>query len=108
MHMLSILETILAHTEHTRKQFHRTLSIRRTIFRVCSASVQILTVVKMDIQTRAEQMRKRFHSMLSIHETNFIACGACAEVISSHTEHTWKRFHRILKIRGTNRTLQIA
>jgi hypothetical protein len=58
--------------------FHRTLSLRLKNFRVCScsASIQILAVFHMDIQTHAELTRKRFHRLLSIHGNGFIACWA--------------------------------
>ncbi len=72
--------------EHTRKRFvahwafeerlHRTLSIRGTNFRACSASSKMWTV-----------FRCKF--MLSIRRTNFIAHWAYTELISSHTEHAF-------------------
>jgi hypothetical protein len=64
-----------------RKKFHRSQSIRRTTFLVCSWTSE---------------------RMLSIRGTNFTACWACAETISSQTELTRKQFHRMLSIRGTN------
>jgi hypothetical protein len=58
----------LSHTEHTRNWFHRTLSIRRLNFYVCSASGKILTVF---ICT----------AMLSIQGNAFIAPCAYEEMI---------------------------
>jgi hypothetical protein len=49
-----------AHPEHTRKRFYRTLSMRRTNFRVCSSSGKILTVFTCT-------------AMLSIQGNDFIA-----------------------------------
>jgi hypothetical protein len=40
--------------------------------------------------------------MLSIHGNDFIACWEYAEWISSHAEHTQKRFHRTLSILGND------
>ncbi len=69
MRMLSIQkETILSHTEHMRKRFHRTLSIRRLNFRVCSASGKMLTVFTCT-------------AMLSIWGNDFIAPWAYEEII---------------------------
>jgi hypothetical protein len=78
---------ILSPTEQTRKQFHRTLSIRGTNFRACSASGKMWTVFTCK-------------SMLCIRGTNFIAHWAYAERISSLPEHTRNGFHRWLRIRG--------
>jgi hypothetical protein len=80
-------ETILTHTEHTRKRFYCTLSIRGTNFRVCSASVKMWTVFT-------------YKSILSLHGTNFIAHWAYGEQILSLAEHTGNGFHRWLRIRG--------
>ncbi len=60
-----------------RKRFHRTLSIRGTNFRACSASDKMWTVFTCN-------------SMLSISGTNFIAGWAYTEWISSLAEHTRK------------------
>ncbi len=56
-------ETILSHTEHTRKRFHRTLSIRRTNFSGWSASGKMLTVFTCTIY--AEHTGKWFYRTLS-------------------------------------------
>ncbi len=56
--------SILSHTEHTRKPFHRTLSILRTNFSVCSASGKMLTVFTCTIY--AEHTGKWFYRTLSI------------------------------------------
>ncbi len=90
MRMLSIRGNDLSHTEHTRKRFkrfHRTLSIRRSNFRVCSASGKMLTVFTCT-------------AMLSIRGKDFIAPWAYEEMILSHPEHTRKWFYRTLSIRG--------
>jgi hypothetical protein len=63
------VETILSHAEHTRNRFHRTLSIRGTNFRACSAGGKMWTVLHVQ-------------SMLSIRGTIFIAHWAYAERIS--------------------------
>jgi hypothetical protein len=83
-------EKISSLAEHMRKRFHRTLSLRRTNFRACSASVQILTVFTWP--------SKR---MLSQRGNNFIASWASKRrTISSLAKHMRKRFHRLLTIRG--------
>ncbi len=87
MRMLSIRGIDLSHAEHTRNRFHRTLSIRGTNFRACSASGKMLTVLHVQ-------------PMLSIRGTNFITHWAYAEWISSQAEHTRNRFHRMLSMRG--------
>jgi hypothetical protein len=46
--------------------------------------------------------------MLSICRTNFVAHWAYAERISSHAEHTWNRFHRMLSMRGNVKKLNIS
>jgi hypothetical protein len=79
MRMLSIRGNDLSHAEHTRNQFHRTLSIRGTNFRACSASCKMWTVFNM-----------------------YNTCSAYVERILSHTEHTRNKFHRMLSIRGTD------
>jgi hypothetical protein len=79
---------ILSHAEHTRNWFHRTLSIRGTNFRACSASGKMWTVFTCTIH--AEHTQNEFYRTLSIRGTNFIACWACAEPISSHAEHARK------------------
>ncbi len=99
--MLSIRGMILSHTEHTRKRFHRTLStrkrfhrtlsIRQTNFHICSARVQISTFFTWTSER-----------MLIICGNDFIPCWAYAERISSHAEHTRKRFHRTLSILGND------
>ncbi len=66
-------ETILSHTEHMRKRFHRTLSVHRTNFSVCSVNI---------IRKYAEHTRNVFHRRLSMRGTNFIAGWACGERIS--------------------------
>ncbi len=81
-------ETILSHTEHTWNEFHRTLSIRGTNFRACSASGKMWAVFTCTIH--AELTRNEFYRTLSILGTNFIACWAYAEPISSHAEHARK------------------
>ena len=63
MRMLSIRGNDLSHAEHTRNRFYRTLSIRGTNFRACSASGKMWTVLHVQ-------------SMLSIRGANFIACWA--------------------------------
>jgi hypothetical protein len=70
-------ESILPHTEHTRKRFHRTLSMRRTNFRVCSASGKMLTVFTCT-------------SILRIRGNDFIAPWAYEEMILPHPEHARK------------------
>ncbi len=72
-------ETISLHTEHTRKQFHCTLSIRRRNFRVNSASGKMLTVFTCT-------------AMLSIRGNDFIAPWAYEEIIKTLAEHTRKYF----------------
>ncbi len=78
----------LSHTEHTMKRFHRTLSIRRTNFRVWSANGKMLTVFKM--YSFAEHTGKWFYRTLSIWGNDFIAPWAYEEMILSHPEHTRK------------------
>jgi hypothetical protein len=80
-------ETILSHAEHTRNRFHRMLSILGMNFRLCSASGKMWTFLQVQ-------------SMLSIRGTNFIAHWVYGELISSHAEHTWNRFHCMLSMRG--------
>ncbi len=80
------METILSHTEHTRKRFHCTLKIRGTNFRACSARGKIRTVFTCT-------------SMVSIRGTKFIAHCAYAERVSLPAEHTRNGFHRWLSIR---------
>ncbi len=87
MRMLSLRRNDLSHTKHTRKRFHRTLSIRGTNFRAYSASGKMWTVLHVQ-------------SMLSIRGTNSIAHWAYAEPISSLAEHMRNGFHRWLSIRG--------
>ncbi len=87
MCMLGIRGNDLSHTEHTRKRFHRTLSIRGTNFCACSASGKMWTVFTCKF-------------MLSKRGTNFIAHWAYTERISSLPEHTWNGFHCWLSIRG--------
>ncbi len=74
-------ETILSHAEHTRNRLNRTLSIRGTNFRACSACCKMWTVFTCTIH--AQHMRNKFYRMLSIHGTDFIACWACAEMFKS-------------------------
>jgi hypothetical protein len=69
--------------EHTRKLFHRTLSLHQTNFRVCSASVQILIVFTWISNKR----------MLSQQGNDLIASRAYTETIPSFDEHTQKRFY---------------
>ncbi len=88
MRMLSICGNDLSHAEHTRNRFHRTLSIRGTNFRACSASCKMWTVFTCTIH--AQHTRNEFYRTLSIRGTNFIACWAYAEPISSHAEHARK------------------
>ncbi len=84
-------ETILSHAEHTRNWFHRTLSIRGTNFRACSASVKMWTVLLVQSMlsirgtnlSHTEHTRNEFHRMLSILGTDFRACWACAEMFKS-------------------------
>ncbi len=73
---------------HTRNQFHRTLSIRGTNFRACSASSKMWTAFTCTIH--AEHAQNEFCHTLSIRGTNFIACWAYAKPISSHAEHARK------------------
>ncbi len=80
-------EPISSHAEHMQNWFHRMLSIRGTNFRACSASGKMWTCLHVQ-------------SMLSMRGTNFIAHWANGELISSHAEHTGKRFHRMLSMRG--------
>jgi hypothetical protein len=70
-------------------RFHRWLSQRQTIFRVCSASFQILTVF---IWTSG--------CKLSHHGTNSIAVWVNAKTISSLTELSRKRFYRWMSQHG--------
>jgi hypothetical protein len=82
-------EAILSHAQHTRNRFHRTLSIRGTNFRACSASGKMWTIFTCTIH--AEHTRNlEFYRTLSIRGTNFFACRAYAEPISSHAEHARK------------------
>jgi hypothetical protein len=81
-------ETILSQAEHTRNPFHRTMSIRGTNFRACSASGKMWTVFTCTIH--AEHTRNEFYCTLSIRGTNFFACLAYVEPISSHAEHARK------------------
>ncbi len=81
-------ETISSHAEHTWNRFHRTLSIRGTNFRACSASCKMWTVFTCSIH--AQHTRNEFYCTLSIRGTNFIACWAYLEPISSHAEHARK------------------
>jgi hypothetical protein len=71
--------------EHSRKRFHRTLSIRGTNFRACPASGKMWTVFTCKYMLSIE-----FYCTLSIRQTNFIAGWAYAEWISSLAEHTRK------------------
>ncbi len=97
-------ETILSHAEHTRNRFHRTLSIRGTNFRACSASGKMWTVLHVQsswayaerILSHTEHTRNEFHRMLSILGTDFIACWACAEMFKSRISLPIRR--RFLKI----------
>ncbi len=66
------VETILSHTEHTRKRFHHTLSIRGTNFCACSASGKMYMYCTCTY-IHAEHKRNEFHRTLSIRGTNFIA-----------------------------------
>jgi hypothetical protein len=88
MRMLSIRGNDLSHAEHTRNRFHRTLSIRGTNFRACSASCKMWTVFTCTIH--AHHTQNEFYRTLNIRGTNFIACWAYAEPISSHAEHARK------------------
>ncbi len=87
MFMLSIRRNdFIAHW--ARKRLHRTLSIRQTNFRVCSASGKMLTVftwtamlsIREMILSHPEHTRKWFKRWLNIYE----------ELISSLTEHRRK------------------
>ncbi len=82
--MLSIRENDLSHTEHTRKRFHRTLSIRRTIFAYAQP---------------AEKCQQFLHVQI---------CWAYGEMILSHPEHTRKWFKHWLSIRGNDFTADWA
>ncbi len=86
LHMLSMHGNDLSHAEHTRNQFHRTLSIWGTNFHVCSASGKMWTAFTSTIHAE----RNEFYRTLSIRGTNFIACWAYAEPISPHAEHARK------------------
>ncbi len=86
------VETILSNAEHTLNRFHRTLSIRGTNFRACSARGKMWTVFTCTIRcwayaeqilSHTEHMRNEFHRVLSIHRTDFIACWACTEMLKS-------------------------
>jgi hypothetical protein len=66
---------------------HGMLSIRKTNFCVCSASIQILSVF---IWTSKRMLCQR--------GTDFIACWTYMETILSLVEHTWKWFHCWLSI----------
>ncbi len=68
--------------------FHRTLSIRRTNFSVCSASGKMLTVFTCTIY--AEHSGKWYYHTLSIRGNDLNAGWAYEEMISSLTEHTRK------------------
>ncbi len=86
--------TILSHAEHTRNKFHRTLSIRGTNFRACSAYGKMWIVFTCTIH--AQHTRNEFHRMLSIRGTDFIACWACAEMFKSQISRpNWIRFSKI-------------
>ncbi len=70
-------EPISSHTEHTRNEFPRMLSLQKmwTVF-TCTV--------------HAQHMRNKFYRTLSIRRTNFITCWAYVEPISSHAEHARK------------------
>ncbi len=84
------LETILSHTEHTRKWFYRTLSMWGMNFCTSSASGKMCSFYMYNLYIHAEHTRNQFHHTLSIRGTNFIAHLAYAEWISSLAEHTRK------------------
>ncbi len=89
MRMLSIRgNDFIAHWAY-EETIHRTLSIRRTNFCICSASGKMITVFPCT-------------AMLSIHGNDFIAPWAYEEMILSHPEHTRKWFYRTLSIRGND------
>ncbi len=81
-------EPISSHSEHTRNEFSRMLSMLGNF-----------DSFYMDIWTHAEQTGKPFHRKLSIRGNDFTACWAYGERISSHAEHTGKGFYRTLSIR---------
>ncbi len=81
-------ETILSHTEHARKRFHRTLSVRWTEFlRMLS---QRKNVNSFYMYIYAEHTGKWFYCTLSIRGNDLNGGWAYAEMISSLTEHTRK------------------
>jgi hypothetical protein len=70
------INDFIAHWAY-EERFHRTLSIRRTNFRVCSASGKMLAVFTCT-------------DMLSMRGNDFVAPWAYEEMILSHPEHTRK------------------
>ncbi len=88
----AISETILSHTEPTRKQFRRWLCQRWTNFRVCYASESNFGSFFIDIRQKAKPARKEFHRCLSKRAKNSIAYRVIAETILSLIESTRKWF----------------
>jgi hypothetical protein len=76
MRLLYIQGNNFIHTVHARKQFHRTLSIRWTNFRICSASIQILTFLTWTSKRMLSIRGNKFPRMLSQRVTNFRMCSA--------------------------------
>ncbi len=92
----------LPYTEHTRKRFYRTLSIRGNdfiahwayeewIFAYAQPGVKCEQFLHVNlcwayaerISSHTEHSRNKFHGWLSIRGTDFIACWACAEMFKS-------------------------
>jgi hypothetical protein len=94
-------ETFLSHTEHTKKQFYRTQSIRRTKFRICSASGKMFTVLHVQLCWAYGEMilshpEQWFKHWLSIQGNDFIADWAYAEMFKSWI--SWPNRIRFSKI----------
>jgi len=95
---------ILSHTEHTRKRFHRTLSIRRTNFTDTRGNQYLLKkrhskicwAYAERILPQAEHTRNKLHRWLSMRGTNFIAGWAYAEMLKSRISRLYRiRFSKI-------------
>ncbi len=76
-----LLCIFIAPEHHTRKRFHRTLSIRPTNFHVCSVCDEISTVLYGHLNA-CWAYTEMISSMLSIHGNNFI-----------HAEHTRNQYN---------------
>ncbi len=74
-------EPISSHTEHTRNEFPRMLSLLWNVnsfymYNPCWAYAERILL-------HTEHTRNEFHRMLSIRGTDFIVCWACAEMFKS-------------------------